>query len=66
MSRTDPRFPVVDEIIPISKGGSPTDPMNTQLVHNRCNQIKGAKLPCELIKHDGNPPLKHSRNWYGG
>ncbi|MEE8725571.1 MAG: HNH endonuclease signature motif containing protein [Bifidobacterium crudilactis] len=33
----------VDEIIPVSKGGSPFDFANVQLTHRRCNQLKSNK-----------------------
>lgn len=35
-----PMAPEVDEIIPISKGGSPLDWNNVQLVHRQCNLKK--------------------------
>lgn len=51
----------VDEIIPISKGGSPIDPDNVQLVHRSCNQRKGNKIETKIsIK---NLPLPTSRDW---
>lgn len=31
---------VVDEIIPVSMGGSPIDPDNVQLMHWYCNQLR--------------------------
>ena len=40
----DPFCWVLDEILPVSKGGDPLDFRNVQPLHNRCNQIKGAKL----------------------
>lgn len=36
----DPWAAEVDEIIPVSRGGSPTDLRNLQRVHRRCNQLK--------------------------
>ena len=39
----DPWSPEVDEIIPVSKGGSPTDLRNLCLTHRRCNQLKSDK-----------------------
>lgn len=34
----------LDEIIPFSRGGSPTSFDNTQLTHRICNQRKGNKI----------------------
>ena len=39
--RPDPRGPVVDEIIPRIKGGSPYRRDNTMLAHRECNELKG-------------------------
>ena len=36
-----PMSPEVDEIVPISKGGSPTDMENLRVVHRVCNQKRG-------------------------
>ncbi|MDR1954297.1 MAG: HNH endonuclease [Clostridiales Family XIII bacterium] len=53
----------VDEIIPISKGGSPIARDNVQLVHRRCNQRKSSKIvgrePQKIIEL----PLPTSRDW---
>lgn len=38
-----PMSPVVDEIVPIARGGSPYDRDNVQLAHRICNAKKGAK-----------------------
>ena len=57
-----PMSPEVDEIIPISKGGSPTDPANTQLVHRICNQRKGNKFNVSVKVI--NQPLPTSRDWW--
>ena len=43
-----------DEIIPVSRGGSPTDPGNVQPAHRICNQRKGAGKPVKVDQ-----PLKH-------
>lgn len=50
----------LDEIVPVSRGGSPYDPDNVQPAHRICNQRKG----------DGTrrgapaaPRLPWSRNW---
>ena len=40
----DPLCWVLDEILPVSKGGDPLDFSNVQPLHNRCNQVKGARL----------------------
>lgn len=63
-----PASPEIDEILPISLGGSPTDRENTRLSHRLCNQKRGNKLPNEAIelakqraKNAG--PLKKSRDW---
>ena len=36
-----PMSPEVDEIIPVSRGGSPIERRNCQLAHRICNQRKG-------------------------
>lgn len=59
-----------DHIIPVSKGGSPTDPANLQAAHLICNQIKGSKLTIERNKNIeketsvmGNDVLPLSVDW---
>lgn len=58
----DPMSPEVDEIVPVSLGGSPYDKSNCRLVHRICNQRRGngtrlaRKKSLEL-------PLPKSRNW---
>jgi 5-methylcytosine-specific restriction endonuclease McrA len=37
----DPWAPVIDEIIPVSKGGNPYDRNNVRLAHRRCNARRG-------------------------
>ena len=39
-----PLSPTVDHIIPVSKGGHPTDISNLQLAHRCCNRQKSDKL----------------------
>lgn len=34
----------LDEIVPVSRGGSPFDPSNVQPAHRLCNQQKGNRL----------------------
>jgi 5-methylcytosine-specific restriction endonuclease McrA len=52
----------VDEIIPISRGGSPTDRSNVQLTHRICNQRKSNRIPGEPKQSKG-LPLPTSRDW---
>ena len=40
----DPMSPTVDHIIPISKGGHPSDLQNLQLAHLSCNRGKSDKV----------------------
>lgn len=58
----DPLAPEVDEIIPVSRGGSPYDLDNLQLTHRVCNQKKGAKMPEDDISKYENP-IPVSRKW---
>ena len=55
-----PMSPEIDEIIPVSKGGSPIDMDNLQVVHRVCNQRKrdhvGTPTPKQL-------PLPLSKTW---
>lgn len=39
-----PLSPTVDHIIPVSKGGHPSDLQNLQLAHRWCNRSKSNKL----------------------
>ena len=58
----DPMSFEVDEIVPVSKGGSPTDKRNVAPAHRICNQRRGNKdinlgtTPREL-------PCPTSRKW---
>ena len=55
-----PMSPEVDEIVPISKGGSPTDLGNLRIVHRICNQRRGnkmGKMPPTAL------PLPRSSEW---
>ena len=40
----DPLSPTIDHIIPLAKGGHPSDLSNLQLAHRWCNRQKGARL----------------------
>lgn len=50
----------LDEIVPVSKGGSPYDIENVQPAHRICNQRKSNKTSVIRTK---NKPLPHSREW---
>ena len=52
----DPMSPVVDHIIPISKGGHPSNLSNMRILHNRCNRAKGDKLYMEAPKDNATEP----------
>jgi 5-methylcytosine-specific restriction endonuclease McrA len=60
-----PMSPEVDEIIPISKGGSPYERSNVQLAHRICNQRKGNKMPGRKLKGASNTQqeVKFSQEW---
>lgn len=49
----------MDEIVPVSKGGSPIDYDNVQAAHRICNERKGDGAR----KGTKAAPLPHSRNW---
>lgn len=64
----NPLVPVIDHIIPISKGGHPSDINNLQLAHATCNRQKSDKLFVNEKKTDsgatlGNRNLPHSIGW---
>lgn len=50
----------VDEVIPVSLGGSPTDRKNCHLAHRLCNQRRGNKPPTALLQP---VTIQTSRNW---
>lgn len=55
----DERYPVVDEVIPIAFGGSPTSRANTRLLHRWCNSRRGAgREPATPT-----PPIIASPGW---
>jgi len=60
-----PLSPVIDHIIPVSKGGHPSDLSNLQLSHMACNRQKSDKIfenPSEP-KVLGNRNLPQSKSW---
>lgn len=64
-----PLSPCVDHIIPIAKGGHPSDIANLQLAHWTCNRNKSDKLfnsPRNKAKKEniiGNRVLPHTISW---
>lgn len=62
----DPMSPTVDHIIPVAKGGHPSDIDNLQLAHFYCNRAKSDKLAKVVFKEDidiGNHDLPLSMDW---
>lgn len=64
----DPLSPCVDHIIPVAKGGHPSDLSNMQLAHWTCNRQKSDKLlrPRQAEQEDqvlSNRILPQSRDW---
>ncbi len=64
----DPMCACIDHIVPIAKGGHPSDLSNLQLAHFACNRQKSDKLmkvgPSNKADPDiGNRDLPLSRNW---
>ena len=55
-----PMSPEIDEIVPVSKGGSPTDMENLQVVHRICNQRAGNKTKARRVT---SLQLPQSREW---
>lgn len=62
-----PLSPVIDHIVPIAKGGHPSDISNLQLAHWTCNRQKADKLiDRTVIKEEqtlSNRVLPHSTDW---
>jgi len=63
---------VVDHIIPVTKGGNPSDISNLQLAHNCCNRQKADKTYADKSKATkgqqervvaGNEDLPLSADW---
>jgi 5-methylcytosine-specific restriction endonuclease McrA len=63
----DPMAPCVDHIIPVAKGGHPSDIANLQLAHWSCNRAKSDKLfrnqETKEPKVIGNRNLPQSMDW---
>lgn len=63
LSQYDPMAPEVDEIIPVSRGGSPYDIDNLQLTHRICNERKGSRMAGDLDLGKIENPIPQSRAW---
>ena len=65
----DPMSPVIDHVIPVSKGGHPSAIENLQLAHWTCNRQKSDKMFNNQQKNQqekkviGNRNLPQSINW---
>lgn len=62
LSHGQPGSPEIDEIIPVSKGGSPYDRANCRLSHRLCNQRRGNN-PLDHGRVVTLKPLRTSRQW---
>ena len=58
-----PMAPEVDEIIPVSQGGSPYDIDNLQLTHRICNERKGNRMAGDVDISKIENPIPQSRAW---
>ena len=58
----DPMSFEVDEIVPVSKGGSPIDRSNVAAAHRICNERRGNR-PIEAPKRVRDLPCPTSRAW---
>lgn len=59
----DPMAPTVDHIIPVSKGGHPSDINNMQLAHYACNLMKSNRVIANITKAEPNKSIKLSCDW---
>lgn len=63
-----PMSPCIDHIVPVSKGGHPSDISNLQLAHMCCNRQKSDKLikETQVFKTQtiSNRNLPLSRDWF--
>lgn len=60
----DPMSPTVDHIIPINKGGHPSDINNLQLAHWICNRMKSDKvIAVASTNNNSKQKIKCSADW---
>nr|DAQ46779.1 MAG TPA: HNH endonuclease [Caudoviricetes sp.] len=57
----DPWSFEVDEIVPVSRGGSPIDRANVQPAHRICNQRRGNRMPGDAGA--AGLAVRRSRDW---
>lgn len=57
-----PLSPCIDHIIPVSKGGHPSDIQNLQLAHMTCNRLKSDKLTAGKQDFSAGVELISNRN----
>ena len=58
----DPMSFEVDEIVPVSRGGSPYDRSNVAPAHRICNQRRGNRDLADAGA-EVDPPIRTSRDW---
>lgn len=60
-----PLSATIDHIIPIAKGGHPSDMSNLQLAHRACNRQKGTQIAPDIpkVETDPNRDLPQSMDW---
>ena len=62
-----PMAPCIDHIVPISKGGHPSDISNLQLAHRICNRLKSDKVYQLNVRREEEAPdvrdLPQSMSW---
>lgn len=54
-----PLSPTVDHIIPVSKGGHPSDISNLQLAHRCCNREKSDKVGVQVLSQTDDKPISN-------
>ncbi|WP_307739011.1 HNH endonuclease [uncultured Parolsenella sp.] len=57
----DPMSFEVDELVPVSRGGSPLDRENVDAAHRICNQRRGNRMPGD--ERPMTLPIARSREW---
>ena len=57
----DPMSFEVDEIVPVSRGGSPIDRANVQPAHRICNERRGNRMPGDAGA--AGLAVRRSRDW---